>query len=39
MAAILRYCLLTTGPTENKTEELHRLVKLQRQSTYVITTK
>ncbi|XP_031455915.1 synembryn-B [Phasianus colchicus] len=23
MAAILRYCLLTTGPTEDKTEELH----------------
>lgn len=29
MAAILRHCLLTTGPTEEKTEELHRLVELQ----------
>lgn len=32
MAAILRHCLLTTGPTEDKTEELHRLVELQSQS-------
>lgn len=29
MAAILRHCLLTLGPTEDKTEELHRLVELQ----------
>lgn len=29
MTAILRHCLLTLGPTEVKTEELHRLVKLQ----------
>lgn len=29
MAAILRHCLLTTGPTEEKTEELHRLVELR----------
>lgn len=32
MAAILRHCLLTMGPTEDKTEELHRWVELQNQS-------
>lgn len=31
MAAILRHCLLTKGPTEEKTEELHRLVELENQ--------
>lgn len=29
MAAILRHCLLIMGPTEDKTEELHRLVELK----------
>lgn len=26
MAAVLRHCLLIVGPTEDKTEELHRWV-------------